>query len=101
MRVNSATTRISVNQQKNRNTWRPQKPMSDSITVPIERPWWRIERNMAAKSWTVPMRMQPRSTQSTTATHPYCAASTGPTIGPAPAMLAKWWPNRIAGCVGT
>ena len=45
--------------------------------------------------------MQPSTIQSATAAQPNCAASTGPTIGPAPAMLAKWWPNRIAGWVGT
>src|SRR5882724_5522317 len=32
---------------------------------------------------------------------PNCAASTGPTSGPAPAMAAKWWPNNTHDFVPT
>ena len=32
---------------------------------------------------------------------PNCAASTGPTSGPGPAIAAKWWPKTIQRFVGT
>ena len=32
---------------------------------------------------------------------PNCAASVGPTSGPAPEMAEKWWPKRIQRDVGT
>ena len=45
-----ATTRIRDTQQKIRNIWRPAKPMSRSITYPMERPPCLTERNREAKS---------------------------------------------------
>ena len=39
-----------------------------------------------------PMKMQPRMIQSATEAQPNCAARTGPMIGPAPAIAAKWCP---------
>ena len=67
----------------------------------MERPPWRTERKSDTMSCTAPMKMQPIITQATTAPQPKYAAAIGPTIGPAPAIDAKWWPKRTAGCAGT
>ncbi len=44
-------------------------------------------------SWTAPPKTAPISIQRRPGRYPNCAASTGPTRGPGPAMAAKWWPN--------
>ena len=47
------------------------------------------------------MKTHPSTTHSTTAPQPKYAAAMGPTIGPAPAIDAKWWPKSTAGEAGT
>ena len=71
------------------------------ITVPIDSPPWRTERKSEIMSCAAPMNTQPRTIQSATDAQPNSAARTGPMIGPAPAMAAKWCPNRTVGCAGT
>ena len=52
-------------------------------------------------SCTAPPSVAPTSIQSMPGRKPNCAASTGPTSGPGPAMAAKWWPNTIQRFVRT
>ena len=70
------------------------------ITVPIDSPPWRIDRKSEIMSCAAPMKMQPRTIHRATDAQPNSAARTGPTIGPAPAMAAKWWPKSTVGCAG-
>ena len=51
-------------------------------------------------SWTAPAKMTPTMIQMVPGRKPIWAASTGPTSGPAPAIAAKWWPNRTRRSVG-
>ena len=69
-RVNSAQTSTSVLQQKSRKRILPGRPRTVSITDAIERPSWRTESQSETMSWTAPMKMQPSTTQATTAPQP-------------------------------
>ena len=61
-----------------------------SITKEIERPLLRIEITKAAKSWNAPTNTQPTKIQIKAGSQPKYAAIIGPTIGPGPAIDAKW-----------
>ena len=54
-----------------------------------ERPSLRTEANRMMKSCTAPPTTAPMMIQSVPGKYPNCAASTGPTSGPGPAMAAK------------
>ena len=51
-------------------------------------------------SCTAPAITAPTTIQTNPGKYPNCAASTGPTSGPAPAIAAKWCPNNIHLFVG-
>ena len=51
-------------------------------------------------SCTAPARTLPMSSHRNPGAQPNCAARTGPTSGPAPAMAAKWCPNSTHRLVG-
>ena len=71
------------------------------MTDPMDSPLCRTERNIAIMSCAAPMNTHPSTIHRVTETHPNSAASTGPTIGPAPAIAAKWCPKRTVGWAGT
>ena len=64
-------------------------------------PLLRIETTSAPKSWTAPMKIDPKTTQSNAGTQPHITAIAGPTIGPVPAIEVKWWPKTTDFEVGT
>ena len=66
----------------------------------MERARLRTDKTRAKKSWTQPSRTAPSTTQITAGTQPQITASAGPTMGAAPAMEAKWWPNSTYLLVG-
>ncbi len=47
------------------------------------------------------MKIDPNTTQSNAGSQPQNTAIAGPTIGPVPAMLVKWWPKMTSLRVGT
>ncbi len=59
----------------------------------MDRPPSRTLVNIAVMSCTAPKKMPPSTTQSQTGPQPNASASVGPTMGPAPAIVAKWWPK--------
>ena len=99
--VNTLITRTSAAKQNMRKIILPGRPRTSSITEPIDFPWCRTERKSVTMSCIEPMKMQPRMIHRATAAQPNCAARTGPMIGPAPAMAAKWCPYSTIGCAGT
>src|SRR5512143_2435172 len=60
----------------------------------------RVEAHRLIESWTAPQSVQPATSHSRPGAKPNCAASTGPTSGPAPAMAEKWWPKRTQRLIG-
>ncbi len=50
----------------------------------------RVEAHSTIESWTAPARQTPATSQISPGAQPNCAASIGPTSGPAPVMAAKW-----------
>jgi len=66
----------------------------------IDFPRLRIERISTPKSWTAPINMLPKNIQIMAGTHPQITAIAGPTIGPVPAIEAKWCPKIISFFVG-
>ena len=78
----------------------PTGPISSRAIWPSERPLRRIEKKRTTMSCTAPAKMTPRMIQIVPGRKPICAASTGPTSGPAPAMAAKWWPYSTRRSVG-
>ena len=64
-------------------------------------PRFRSETTKAPKSCTAPIKTQPNKTHSKAGNHPQNTAMAGPTIGPVPAMLVKWWPKITSFRVGT
>ena len=68
---------------------------------PIELPRCRRLITSAEKSWTAPMKMVPTTTQTSAGSQPQITAMAGPTIGAAPAIEVKWWPQRTCFGVGT
>ena len=63
-------------------------------------PSWRTEANSTTKSCTPPAKHEPTTIQENAGRYPHCAANTGPTSGPEPAMAAKWTPNNTNRRVG-
>ena len=68
---------------------------------PRDLPSRRREQQRMVRSWTAPPSTTPITSQRVPGKKPNCAASTGPTRGPAPAMAAKWWPKSTHFPVGT
>ena len=90
--VKTDITRTSAAKQNRRKIILPGRPSTSSMTEPMDLPSCRTERKSVTMSCIEPTKMQPRTIQSATAAQPNSAARTGPTIGPAPAMAAKWCP---------
>ena len=55
----------------------------------IDLPSYRIEANKMTISWTAPASTEPIKIHKVPGKYPNCAAMTGPTKGPAPAIAAK------------
>jgi len=64
-------------------------PTSSRIISPSDRPPRRSEEKRMMESCTAPPSVAPTSIQSSPGIKPNCAASTGPTSGPGPAIAAK------------
>ena len=72
----------------------PAKGPTSSRTIrPSDLPPRRTEQNMITLSCTAPPSVAPTSIHSMPGKKPNCAAKTGPTSGPGPAMAAKWCPK--------
>jgi len=98
--ANTATTRINVAKANTLNRILLALPMTDSVTVVIDLPLFFSDSTRAVKSCTAPKRTPPTTSQMIAGTHPqYRHAITGPMIGAAPAIEAKWCPKRIAQCL--
>jgi len=69
----------------------PTGPSVRRATSPMVRPPSRRLVNITVMSWTAPKKIPPATTHNHTGCQPNAIASVGPTIGPAPAMVAKWW----------
>ncbi len=78
----------------------PTGPISSRAIWPRLLPSRRMEKNNVTMSCTAPAKITPAMIQIVPGRYPICTASTGPTSGPAPAMAAKWWPNRTRRSVG-
>ena len=63
---------------------------SSFAICPSDFPFRRREQNRIVKSCTAPASTTPITSHRVPGRKPNCAASTGPTRGPAPAMAAKW-----------
>ena len=68
-------------------------PTSSATIWPSDLPRRRTEQNMITQSCTAPPSVAPTRIHNIPGRKPNCAASTGPTSGPGPAIAAKWWPN--------
>ena len=71
------------------------------MSVPIERPLWRLEIHRALKSCTAPAKTVPSTTHRKAGSQPQITAIAGPTIGAAPATDVKWCPKSTCLFVGT
>ena len=75
------------------------------ITRPAISPmeWPRLRRliTRAEKSWTAPIITVPTVTHSRAGSQPQITAMAGPTMGAAPAMEVKWWPQSTSLRLGT
>jgi hypothetical protein len=78
----------------------PARPISSRAICPSDFPSRRIDRNSTTMSCTAPAKITPATIQIVPGRYPICAASTGPTSGPAPAIAAKWWPSSTRRSVG-
>ncbi len=78
----------------------PNGPISSRAICPSDLPSRRVEKNRTTMSWTAPAKITPTMIQMVPGRYPICAASTGPTSGPAPAIAAKWWPSSTRRSVG-
>ncbi len=88
--ANTATTRISASHRNAPKITRTRCPRFASAMSAMDRPRARSEAIKLEKSCTAPRNTDPTTTQIRAGAHPHTAhASTGPTIGPTPAMLAK------------
>jgi hypothetical protein len=67
----------------------PTGPISSLAIWPRDLPSLRMEKKSMVMSCTAPASMTPTMIQMVPGRNPICAASTGPTSGPAPAMAAK------------
>jgi hypothetical protein len=64
-------------------------PTSVRAISASERPPRRVDAHKQMKSCTAPARQTPATSQMKPGAYPNCAASTGPTSGPEPAIAAK------------
>ena len=67
----------------------PTGPISSLAIWPRDLPSLRMEKKSMVMSCTAPASMTPTMIQMVPGRNPICAANTGPTSGPAPAMAAK------------
>ena len=79
----------------------PTFPISVFAISVIDLPSRRTEKRRMTKSCMQPPSTAPAMIQSVPGRYPNCAASTGPTNGPGPAMAAKWCPKTTHLFVGT
>ena len=79
----------------------PTGPISSLAICPRDLPSLRMEKKRIVMSCTAPASMTPTMIQIVPGKNPICAAKTGPTSGPAPAMAAKWWPKRTRRSIGS
>ena len=85
-----ASVRIRMNKMATDATLPAALPISLSAITDRLRPLWRTEANSTIMSCTPPASTQPIRIHSAPGMKPNCAASTGPSSGPAAAMAAKW-----------
>ncbi len=79
----------------------PRLPTQWSTTSPTDLPSCRIDATRAPISCGPPKKEEPRRHQRYAGNQPnILAAAIGPTMGPAPAMEAKWCPKSTAGWAG-
>ena len=82
----------------------PAKPATGPISIltrsASDLPPRRVEAHSTIASWTAPARQTPATSQMKPGAQPNCAASIGPTSGPAPVIAAKWWPKSTHLVVG-
>jgi hypothetical protein len=79
----------------------PTGPISSRAICPSDLPSRLREKKSVVMSCTAPARMTPTMIQIVPGKNPICAASTGPTSGPAPAIAAKWCPKRTLLSIGS
>lgn len=72
----------------------PTSPISSRTICPRLFPPRRMEKKSTVRSCTAPANSTPTTIQIVPGRYPICAARTGPTSGPAPAIAAKWCPKR-------
>ena len=101
MSENTPMTRMRVEKLKRMKSCFPLKPIWFRIMTPIDFPSVRREAAMLPKSWTAPKKIPPARIQITAGIQPNVTAMMGPTIGPAPAIEAKWCPKTTIGLLGS
>ena len=75
-------------------------PSRSRAILGSDSPSRRTEASKITKSCTPPARQAPMTIQEKPGRKPHCAANTGPTSGPGPAIAAKWTPKRTSRRVG-
>ena len=85
----TASRMIMISSTVNSATKPPSFPISSRAICPSDLPSRRMEANRMTKSCTAPPKTPPIMIQRVPGKYPNCAASTGPTSGPGPAMAAK------------
>ena len=75
-------------------------PISSLTRSAIDLAPRRVEAHRIIESCTAPARQTPATSHSRPGAQPNCAASIGPTSGPAPVIAAKWWPKSTHFDVG-
>ena len=101
MSENTPMTSISVEKLKRIKSCLPLIPIWFRIMTPMDFPSVRREAAMLPKSWTAPKKIPPTKIQITAGIQPKVTAMMGPTIGPAPAIEAKWCPKTTIGLLGS
>ena len=84
-----ASTTVSAKNSTSKNKTRVRGEINRPATSPTLCPSFRRLTTSAPKSWTAPMKMQPKTTHNTAGNQPQKTAMAGPTMGPVPAMLVK------------
>ena len=80
----------------------PATGLTSSFAIwPSDLPSRRIDAHRITKSCTAPPSTTPAISQIVPGRKPNCAASVGPTSGPAPEIAEKWWPKSTHFDVGT
>ncbi len=102
MSVKAAMTYIRQSQTNARNRRYAVGERLRRTISPIDAPPWRTEAIRLEKSWTPPMKMEPRTIHSSAGSQPnQMPAKTGPTIGPAAEMAEKCCPSSRPAEAGT